>query len=108
MHEVSDLERPLQDSLKEAHLVLGSEPSTQHRTSLYHHRRRNDESFFGAQQVTARSVVRLASSARFEQDARVDNQHGGSAATEGMAGRLSVTLREAAADRVMLTQQLVC
>ena len=103
VQQVHDLECAFEDGIKEAHFVFCSEPPSKQRTSLRYHRCRNDESFFGAQEIAARLVVSFALATRFEEHARVNHQHDGSVETERAPCRASMVSSKVVADRFMLT-----
>ena len=82
LQQVHNFERSVKDRIEEVHLVLRSESAAEHPACFRDDWSRNDEALFGAQEIAARLMVRFALTARFKQNARVDNQHGGSVAAE--------------------------
>ena len=80
--QVHDLEGFIKDGVEEAHLVFHPESPTEHPACLRHDWSRNEEALFGSQEIAARLMVRFALTARFEQDACVDDQHDGSVEAE--------------------------
>ena len=73
--QIHNLEGSVYDGVEKAHLVFRSEPASKHPAGFGHDRSRDNEPFFGTEQVTACSVLRFVAAARLEQHARVDDKH---------------------------------